>query len=601
MRPPLRSSASIALLASVPLAACGAGAAAEAVRPPERSAGAALGEQAPGCHDVARGAEPLVVDWRAEDRGDLEIAMKQGVAVVAYDCKGLRLLTECKLEGTYGYLGMTKREQVVRLSGADEVSANLPFSGGAVGGGVTRASTLDVAMILVGKRRTTWVGPTRADLQGACEGATHWVRGATVGAFVLEQGSEARVRAAAEVFGAGAGGSSESSRQSRTQDGNPKACGDASPDASKPPPQCAAPVRITLVPILAAPAEGAPPAAAEPSAGAAAEPACPAGLVFAEGKCVAPGAAAAYLCDPADRATCEAQCQKGHAGSCGHLGQLLLSGQGAARDPAKAAAALEQGCDGAVPEACAALGALVEAGEGVAKDEARAMGIYAKACDAGAAVACERLGAATLRGAGGLSQDTPRALGLLRRGCDGGADSACAAAATLLLSGDGVAREVPAALDLHRRACAGRVAASCVELGAAHEPGGAAAPNPVLASVYYRRGCYRGQAEACAHLGRLEWATSPDQAKRGFELACQRGSELGCAAMIVLFGAQRPLVPGVERRMALVKACNAGNVRDCGLAGLLEAASRGAMARSLLDRACQRGDRLSCDAAKKLP
>src|SRR5690606_17547824 len=30
-------------------------------------------------------ASPLVVDWRAEARGDLEVAMREGLAVVRYD------------------------------------------------------------------------------------------------------------------------------------------------------------------------------------------------------------------------------------------------------------------------------------------------------------------------------------------------------------------------------------------------------------------------------------------------------------------------------------------------------------------------------------
>ena len=77
--------------------------------------------------------------------------------------------------------------EMARLVGmsTDEVQANLPLSGGSIGGGLQRGSTLDIAMMLVGKKRTTKDGVTKEDLQGSCDGATHYVRGAMVGAFAM--------------------------------------------------------------------------------------------------------------------------------------------------------------------------------------------------------------------------------------------------------------------------------------------------------------------------------------------------------------------------------------------------------------------------------
>ena len=138
-----------------------------------------------------------MVDWKPEQRGDLEIAMSEGVAVVAYDCSGMKLLKDCHLNGSYGYLGMTRKEQVVRLSDSDEVRANLPLSGVKLSAELKRGASLDVAMVMVGKRRTTWREPTKTDLQGPCDGATHFVRAATVGAFVMETGTKAKAQVVA--------------------------------------------------------------------------------------------------------------------------------------------------------------------------------------------------------------------------------------------------------------------------------------------------------------------------------------------------------------------------------------------------------------------
>src|SRR5580700_9362941 len=97
------------------LAGCGGGSAASAIRPADLTYADAVG---PG--------QCRAIDWPPEKRVDLEVAMRQGIPVVAYDCKSIRLLPECKVDGSYGFVGTTTKEQVIRLDNADELSANLP-------------------------------------------------------------------------------------------------------------------------------------------------------------------------------------------------------------------------------------------------------------------------------------------------------------------------------------------------------------------------------------------------------------------------------------------------------------------------------------------
>src|SRR4051812_46450906 len=109
---PAISMAGLGVLAAAMAAGCGPGSAASKIRPDDPTAANALGEAGGGeCHEVDSSAEPLVVDWKVEQRGDLEEAMHDGVAVVAYSCKGIKLLKDCHIDGKYGFLGMTKREQ----------------------------------------------------------------------------------------------------------------------------------------------------------------------------------------------------------------------------------------------------------------------------------------------------------------------------------------------------------------------------------------------------------------------------------------------------------------------------------------------------------
>ena len=46
-------------------------------------------------------AELLVVDLPANRRADLEVIMSEGLAAVQYDCKTLKLLKSCRIDGGY--------------------------------------------------------------------------------------------------------------------------------------------------------------------------------------------------------------------------------------------------------------------------------------------------------------------------------------------------------------------------------------------------------------------------------------------------------------------------------------------------------------------
>ena len=116
-------------LALIPAAiGCGTGATGQAARPVERTAAEALGEPTSSGCQVGDNDQPLVVDWKAHERSNLEEAMQDGVAVVAYDCNSLRLLRSCRVDGGYAFLGTSKKEELVRLNDADEVKTNLPSS-----------------------------------------------------------------------------------------------------------------------------------------------------------------------------------------------------------------------------------------------------------------------------------------------------------------------------------------------------------------------------------------------------------------------------------------------------------------------------------------
>src|SRR5262245_8742650 len=88
------------------LSGCPSGKAAKVVQPKPPTVGSVDPSSKPPSIEACKTPQRhdlMVVDWTPELRSDLEVAMKEGIALVSYDCKSLHLATSCSLEGSYGY------------------------------------------------------------------------------------------------------------------------------------------------------------------------------------------------------------------------------------------------------------------------------------------------------------------------------------------------------------------------------------------------------------------------------------------------------------------------------------------------------------------
>jgi TPR repeat protein len=507
--------------ASAALCSCGAG---EAIRPKDQTyAGAAGVETLQGgatCHDVGSEGSPLIVDWKPEERSDLEVAMRQGVAVVHYDCNAFRLLGDCHPDGIYGFIGVTRKEQVISLANADEAKANLPLNGGTLGGGISTGSTLDIALLMIGKKSTTFADLTRDDLVGKCDGATHFIRAATLGAFSMKTGTAGEVKTAAAIFGVGASAGSSSTKSVLNSDGDSSACNQADVDAPKPPSQCGALLRIQLEAIADAKSTDKVASAAPTGGGGASDAkdhpkappsdvSCPAGLVAIQGKCAAPVANMAHECKYGDPKDCAAQCDAGELTSCARLGFMYTDGEGYLKyDEAKAFALFQKSCNGGNQAGCSGLGDAYFLGEGVEASDAnngKAIKLYQGACAAGYADGCENL-AGFYNGKWteyGIPNDPTVGMKLHVRACDGGSSDACITLAEDYEDGKGgVKANLATALVYYDRACDGGNWRSCDDLGDRYLKGdGAPAVDKGKAALYYQRGCNLGGSSSCINLG----------------------------------------------------------------------------------------------------
>lgn len=457
---------------------CG-GKAAEAVRPDVPTAAEAIGEIP--CAADKKTTAPLVVDWSSQQRLDLGVAMKQGTVALRYACDEVQVISDCRIPGEYAFVGVSRKEEVVSVSTADELKASLPVGAVKLAAEVGGEGKLDLAMVLVGKASSGWTALTRAELPSGCESATHVVRAATLGAFSLARGSEGHMATAAEAFGAGVGASSRSAKNLLVRDGDLESCLASKRDATTAPEGCDATIRLELEPVVeSATAPVGPPAVAVI--------ACPQGAAPSEGACRS--VSGAHICAPDDEADCTAQCDAGNLESCYHLGRLRVDwtsrGLGGAKQDA-ARPLLKRACDGGVVESCVALGEVLigeASGGGLAQKRSAiqaAGALWSAACDAGSGRGCGRR--AFQFSADGPMPDAAAHLPLAQRACDLGDGPGCALLANARIQGFGTPQDRVAGYAVLERACRAANAQACRRMAVVRYAGSDPSISPTISGL----------------------------------------------------------------------------------------------------------------------
>ena len=471
----------------------GCGHAGTAVTPKDITTLDALGRDKPTtCTDKApKLAKPIVVDLDEAARTDLDAAMRKHVVVVAYDCASIRVLRNCEVDAKYDYGGVDPKENVIQMKNQDELSVNLPLSTGKLGGEVKSGRSIDIAMIYRGQKTTAFDNISRETLlanqkdPSNCDGATHFIRQATLGAFAVVQGSAGKVSAAAEMFKVGASASSDASKSTLLHDGSIEACSGAAQDGELPIEHCRAPLVLELQPILGAAPKKEEAKKDEIKPPEAEENPCRDGYVYAKGICTK-STDEAHSCDPKNQGECQVQCTKGSADSCFNLGVIAYG-----KDDQAAYEAFKKACDGQVAEGCAYQSSLmsrkgVVTGIPESKRDAEEERVASAGCGGGSAESCLTLGR---HFAVGSSKDMKKAARAYRRGCTLGEARGCASAADAYREGDpeaGIDPDFAMALDYAKKGCADPTDINCTS----------------LAEIYFdkRAGAIRNEAKGFAVL-----------------------------------------------------------------------------------------------------
>jgi hypothetical protein len=209
------------------------------------------------CKVAASRENPLVTEWPASEKANLEALLRQGAVVVAYSGCSLKLLPQCRVRGAYQWRRTTTSTDTLEIRDADELYAKLPIGAVSLEGELQRSGRLAVQTTVAGQLQLADYDPRGMTSGGYCQGATHVVSALSVGAFKLHSGGAGKVGGSAGVAGFGSKGSSSTEQTTMREAGSSERC-EQSTDAA-PHPECSSPVQMFLQPLPATIADRGPP------------------------------------------------------------------------------------------------------------------------------------------------------------------------------------------------------------------------------------------------------------------------------------------------------------------------------------------------------
>jgi hypothetical protein len=208
------------------------------------------------CRVGAGRSEPLVTEWPATEKANLEALLRRGGVAVEYTGCSMRVLPRCALPGQYVWQRTSPATDAFDVDGVDELWAKLPLGAASLEGELSRTGKLKVKTKVAGLLRLE--GATAAvPADDACARATHVLGALAIGAFSLEAGDSAKAKLGVEVPVASAGAKHERSQGFVHSAGDWDACASGTDDA--PHPDCRSPIQAFLWPIAGRATEEGPP------------------------------------------------------------------------------------------------------------------------------------------------------------------------------------------------------------------------------------------------------------------------------------------------------------------------------------------------------
>jgi len=210
------------------------------------------------CRVAASQHSPLVTEWPASEKANLEALLRAGAVAVAYSGCSMRVLPQCRVRGNYRWQRTTPATDNLEITSEDDLYARLPLGAASLEGELARSGKLAVQTTVSGQLKLEDEGAPNLPTDGPCAQATHVVGALAIGAFSLTSGASTTARGEAGLASLGTAGAKATRGASLLRSaGDPAVCGDGTDQS--PHPNCASPIQVFLWPLPGRVAEEGPP------------------------------------------------------------------------------------------------------------------------------------------------------------------------------------------------------------------------------------------------------------------------------------------------------------------------------------------------------
>jgi hypothetical protein len=209
------------------------------------------------CRVAASQSSPLVTEWPASEKANLEVLLRNGTVAVAYSGCSMRLLPECRVGGEYHWQQTTAATDSLEINDSDELFAKLPLGAASLEAELKRSGKLSVKTTVAGQLRLANASLADVPREGPCAQATHLLTGLSLGAFALTAGGQKDTKLGAEITIVGTGVKTERSADLLRSAGDFDSCAQGTADS--PHVNCASPIQAFLAPLPGRTEEEGPP------------------------------------------------------------------------------------------------------------------------------------------------------------------------------------------------------------------------------------------------------------------------------------------------------------------------------------------------------
>ncbi len=199
------------------------------------------------CQVAASQQNPLVTEWPASEKANLESRLATGGVIVAYSGCEMRLLPACRVPGLYRWQRTTTSTDAIEIRSEDDLYTKLPLGAAALEAELRSAGRLSVRTTVSGQLTVEGIDPDLVPNTGPCEGATHLVTSLSIGAFEMRSGGSVTASGGASLPLAGVGASTTSEENVVRSAGVPSTC--AAATAESPHADCRSPIQMFLTPL----------------------------------------------------------------------------------------------------------------------------------------------------------------------------------------------------------------------------------------------------------------------------------------------------------------------------------------------------------------